>query len=68
MKSSSQKPTTIEVKGHPLVCPVCAGNLFWQRQAQLNTAVASFFSFDWANRSARCFVCANCTYIFWFHG
>ncbi|NOU60945.1 hypothetical protein [Marinifilum caeruleilacunae] len=58
----------VSVKGHQLHCPVCSETLFYQREAQLNTAVASFFNFDWANRSAICFVCANCTHISWFLG
>ena len=69
MKIFNKKvPKTIEVKGNPLSCPVCSNNLFWFRQAQLNTSVASFFGLDWANRSASCFVCSECTYIFWFLG
>lgn len=63
-----EAPQTIEVKGHALICPVCKEVLFYSRPAQLNTAVASFFNLDWANRSATCFVCANCTHISWFLG
>ena len=33
---------------------------------QLNTAVATFFNFDWANKTASCFVCDGCGYIHWF--
>ncbi|MCY1635255.1 hypothetical protein [Marinifilum sp. D737] len=62
------EPQRVEIKGHQLSCPVCGEKLFYQREAQLNTAVASFFNFDWANRSATCFVCANCTHISWFLG
>jgi hypothetical protein len=32
----------------------------------LNTAVASFFNFDWVDPTARCLICANCGYIHWF--
>lgn len=59
---------SVEVKGIELKCPVCSNNLFYSRQAQLNTAAASFFSLDWANRSAFCYVCSNCTHISWFLG
>lgn len=59
---------TVEVKGHQLTCPICANTYFYQRSAQLNTSAASFFGLDWANKSARCFVCTSCTYIFWFLG
>ena len=63
-----EEPQTIEVIGRELRCPVCSNNYFWTRKAQLNTAVASFFNLDWANRSATCFVCSSCTHISWFLG
>jgi hypothetical protein len=59
---------TVEIKGHELRCPICNHNRFWNRQAQLNTATATFFNFDWANRSAICYVCSECTHISWFLG
>ena len=55
-----------EVAGNPLRCEICHHTRFWQREAQLNTAVATFFSFDWANPTATCLVCENCGYIHWF--
>lgn len=60
------EPQTIEVMGEELKCPICRNNLFWTRSAQLNTSVATFFNLDWANKSATCFVCSNCTHISWF--
>lgn len=65
---NKQTPETIEIMGKNLTCPICANTYFWQRSAQLNTAVATFFNFDWANRSATCFVCSDCTHISWFLG
>lgn len=62
------EPQTIEVKGHQLRCPVCNNTTFYLRRALLNTPVATFFDFDWANRSASCFVCSECTHISWFLG
>ena len=62
------EPQTIEVMGEELNCPICRNNLFWTRSAQLNTSVATFFNLDWANKSATCFVCSNCTHISWFLG
>lgn len=56
------------VKDRKLICPVCDRDLFIQTKAQLNTALASLFDVDFANKEATCFVCANCTYIFWFRG
>lgn len=64
----AKEPQPVQVKGHDLSCPICSNNYFWTRKAQLNTSVASFFGMDWADRSATCFVCSECTYIFWFLG
>ena len=63
-----KEPETVEVLGNPLSCPVCSNKYFWSRKAQLNTSVATFFGLDWTDRSATCFVCSECTYIFWFLG
>ncbi len=69
MKPVNKKEAhTVEVAGNMLTCPICRNNLFWTRKAQLNTAVATFFNFDWANKSATCFVCSDCTHISWFLG
>ncbi len=54
------------VAGQALRCEICRHTRFWERQAQLNTAVATFFNFDWANASATCIVCERCGYIHWF--
>ncbi len=61
-----KKPEKIQILDQTLICPVCDGVLFWRREAQLNTAVASFFNLDWANKSATCFVCSICKHISWF--
>ncbi len=63
-----REPQTVEVKGHPLVCPICSNTTFWMKRAQLNTFLATFFNLDWTNRSATYFVCSNCTHITWFRG
>jgi len=62
------EPESVVIKGYELICPICKNKLFWTRSAQLNTAVATFFNFDWANKSATCFVCSECTHISWFLG
>ncbi|PKK89847.1 MAG: hypothetical protein CVV64_12565 [Candidatus Wallbacteria bacterium HGW-Wallbacteria-1] len=49
-----------------LKCEICKNDTFWFKKAQLNTAIASFFSLDWANPTAQCFVCEKCGYIHWF--
>jgi predicted nucleic-acid-binding Zn-ribbon protein len=56
----------VTIAGKSLHCEICGHEKFWQRKAQLNTAVLSFFDLDWANRSATCIVCEKCGYIHWF--
>jgi hypothetical protein len=60
------KPETTTIDGKPFNCLVCHNDGFWRRDAQLHTAVASFFGVSWAEPSATCLVCANCGYIHWF--
>jgi hypothetical protein len=62
------EPQTKEVRGHEIICPICSNKVFWRREGQLNKAVTTFFNLDWVDRSATCFVCSECTYIFWFLG
>ncbi len=59
-------PEQVTVCGLMLRCEICKNDLFWSRAAQMNTAVATFFSLDWVNPTADCFVCANCGYVHWF--
>ncbi len=65
---SEDEPKMMEVHGRQIKCVVCANEYFHIREAQLNTAAASFFNVDWANRSATCLVCSECTHIMWFLG
>jgi hypothetical protein len=61
------EPERIDLaSGTRLRCEICKHDRFWQREAQLNTAVATFFNFDWANATAVCYVCDGCGYIHWF--
>ena len=63
---STQESMSYDVAGKTLKCLVCGHDEFSKREAQLNTAIASFFNLDWANRSALCCVCERCGYIHWF--
>ncbi|MCX6538223.1 MAG: DNA-binding protein [Acidobacteria bacterium] len=54
------------VRGRQLACPICKGTQFFTRAYLLNTRVATFFNFDWANRSAHTFICEQCGHIMWF--
>ena len=60
------EPMGVEINGKPLACLLCGNDSFSKREAQLNTAGASFLGFDWANRTGVCYVCAKCGYIHWF--
>lgn len=66
MSFFTSEPVCVNVEGRDLKCLVCGFDSFWKREAQLNTAAASFFNFDWANPSGICYVCAKCGYIHWF--
>jgi len=57
---------TYEINDKPVICHNCQNDTFWIRTAQLNTAMATLFNVDWANKSATCLVCSECSYIHWF--
>jgi len=61
-----REPEQVQILGKDLACHICGYDRFWRRQAQLNTAVATFFDLDWTNPSATCYICARCGYIHWF--
>ena len=63
---NKSEPERVVVGKQQLKCEICGHDEFWMREAQLNTAVATFFSFDWANATALCYVCDGCGYIHWF--
>ena len=65
-RTNGDAPTSVEVLGRPLHCYVCGFELFWQRSAHLNTALATLFNFDWTDPSATCCICARCGHIHWF--
>ena len=64
--NDDKTPQSVQVAGLELRCRICQHGEFWQREAQMNTAVATFFNFDWANRTATCYVCERCGYVHWF--
>ena len=64
---SYEKPgEQVFVKGKKLKCDICSNDKFRHREALLNTKTASFLNLDWANKTANCYVCDNCTNIKWF--
>ena len=64
---SQPEAQQVHVLGKPLRCVVCGNDQFYVTRAQLNTALATFFKFDWVNPSADCCICAQCAYIHWFY-
>ncbi len=63
----SKEAKVYEVMGRKLKCPICEYGKFWTRTTLMNTAGATFFGFDWANKEAQNYVCGQCSYILWFH-
>jgi predicted nucleic-acid-binding Zn-ribbon protein len=61
-----QDPISVEVQGRVLKCLVCGHDEFWKKEAQLNTAGASFFNLEWTSPSGVCYLCSQCGYIHWF--
>ena len=54
------------VNGHKVTCTICGNIIFSRSTAQLNSSVATFFNFDWANRTANTLVCSSCSHVSWF--
>jgi predicted nucleic-acid-binding Zn-ribbon protein len=63
---SADKVTKFMVLDKPLRCQMCEHEEFTRKDVLLNTSFATFFGFDWANRSAMTFICERCGYIHWF--
>lgn len=66
VRYSKREPKPVVIKNRKLVCPVCGHDHFIETKAQMNTAAASLFDLDWVNKEAKCYVCADCTYVYWF--
>lgn len=64
--SEDKEPQQVNVKGKKLTCTVCSHDVFMPRKAQLNTKAATLMNIEWANKSAHCYICANCSHIEWF--
>jgi uncharacterized protein with PIN domain len=64
--SEDKEPQQVMVKGKELRCSVCGHDVFQPRKAQLNTKAATLLNIDWANKSAQCYICTNCSHIEWF--
>lgn len=60
-------PGQYQADGIDVTCVHCQYDRFEQGYAQLNTALASFFNLDFANRSATILTCSRCGYVHWFN-
>ncbi|RKD26042.1 hypothetical protein BEP19_02140 [Ammoniphilus oxalaticus] len=60
-------PGVYQVNGIDVQCVHCKHNRFERGRAQLNTAAATFFNLDFANRSAEILICDQCGYVHWFY-
>jgi hypothetical protein len=66
---SKEEPKHLKLRtGERLDCKVCGFDRFFFRRGQLNTALATFFSLDWVDATAECWVCGRCGYVHWFLG
>ena len=66
--SREKKASKEQRAGHWLKCPICSGENFWHREAQLNTRAMTLFDLDWINPRGDCYICDNCRHILWFYG
>ncbi len=65
-KSRANDPGRYRALGAQISCPQCRNQYFYERRAQLNTALFSLVNLDWANKSATNLICSQCSYISWF--
>ena len=63
---SKRKPEEVRIQGKQLHCQFCGNQQFYLRKTLLNTRLATIFELDWANRSASCYECAQCSFLHWF--
>lgn len=63
----TKEASQVQRAGYWLKCPVCGGDKFWHREAQLNTRVMTLFELDWLNPRGDCYICDTCRNIQWFY-
>ncbi len=59
-------PHSFQNMGKVINCPHCNNNRFVQKLILLNTPGMTFFSLDWANKTAATLTCTQCSNIQWF--
>jgi hypothetical protein len=60
------EPEAATVSGKPFKCQVCGNDRFWQKEAVVHSAAASFMNIEWASPRAELLVCSGCGYVHWF--
>ena len=60
------RPGQYELAGKSIACPHCGRDIFKKSEAQLNTALRTFFNLDWLDESATVLLCMECGQIQWF--
>jgi len=60
-------PHKFQKNEKPIDCPHCGNTQFLQKQILLNTPGMTFFSLDWANKTASALICTKCSQILWFN-
>jgi len=55
-----------EINNKRLKCYHCENTTFFTRQEQLHSPATTFLNMEWLDKTATCFVCADCGYIHWF--
>jgi predicted nucleic-acid-binding Zn-ribbon protein len=59
-------PHVFRMEGKTISCSHCGNLHFVQKAILLNTTGMTFFSLDWANRTAATLSCTQCGQILWF--
>lgn len=55
-----------KMKGIDIKCPHCLNYRFSRRDVLLNTPGMTFFSLEWANKTATVLTCTRCSSLQWF--
>jgi pyruvate-formate lyase-activating enzyme len=63
---SDEATEPVMVRGKPLRCQVCQNDRFWQRNAQLHSAFATFLEVEWTSPTCTCVICSSGGYVHWF--
>ncbi|MCJ8211399.1 hypothetical protein MUY27_16900 [Mucilaginibacter sp. RS28] len=62
----TSEPKRYEIDGTQLFCQFCKNDTFDTRYEQLHSPMRTFFSVEWTDKTATCFVCSKCGYMHWF--